>query len=254
VSPPALSRTSPVVGVTGGEQDAQWAQVWRARAVLVTTRYLRAVESAGGLPVVLPPPAELSEDAAADVAGRLVGTLDALVLTGGGDVEPARYGQDAHAATRPVPADRDRFEMALVHAAARKGLPVLAVCRGAQVLNVARGGSLHQHIPDIVGTDVHAPVTGGYGRHRVRVAADSVLGRILKPVMADDGTIDAPTNHHQAVDRPGPGLDACAWADDGTIEAVEDASHPFLVGVQWHPEAGEDGSLFRALVEATMGA
>lgn len=251
MSSSTLSRRSPVVGVTGGEQDATWAKVWQARAVLVTARYLRAVEDSGGLPVVLPPPAGVSDEGGAAVAERLVDIIDALVLTGGADVEPSRYGQAGHTKTRPVPPDRDRFELALVEAADRRRLPVLAVCRGAQVLNVARGGSLHQHVPDLVGTEEHAPMTGGYGFHRVRVEEDSELGRILKPTTGAEGVIEAPTNHHQAVDRLGRGLEPCAWADDGTIEAIEDPSRRFLVGVQWHPEAGDDRSLFRALVEAT---
>lgn len=227
----------PVVGVTAGEHDARWG-AWGARAVLLTSAYLRAVESAGGLPVVLPP--------APGAVQRLVGRLDALILTGGADLDPARYGQRPHPETRVADPARDRFELELAAAAGDAGLPLLAVCRGVQVLNVARGGSLHQHLPDLDGAVEHAAAPGSYGRHHVRVEPGSRVGRAL------GGAADVlvPTHHHQGVDRPGAGLRPSAWADDGTVEALEDPAAPFLLGIQWHPEQGEDMSLFEALVRA----
>jgi putative glutamine amidotransferase len=230
----------PVVGVTAGEHDARWG-AWGARAVLLTSAYLRAVESAGGVPVVLPP--------APGAAERLVGRLDALILTGGADVDPARYGQDRHPATRVADPARDRFELELAVVAGEAGLPLLAVCRGAQVLNVARGGTLHQHLPDLGGTVEHAAGPGSYGRHRVRIEPGSRVG------LAMGGAAGAlvPTHHHQGVDRAGTGLHPAAWADDGTVEAIEDPAASFLLGVQWHPEQGEDMSLFEALVGAAAG-
>lgn len=232
--------TLPVVGVTAGEHDARWG-AWSARAVLLTSAYVRAVEAAGGVPVVLPP--------APGAAPRLVGRLDALILTGGADVDPARYGQTPHPETRVADPARDRFELELAAAASDAGLPLLAVCRGAQVLNVARGGTLHQHLPDRDGEVEHAAAPGSYGRHRVRIEPGSRVGGAM------GGAVEAvvPTHHHQGVDRPGTGLHPSAWADDGTVEALEDPTAPFLVGIQWHPEQGEDMSLFAALVRAAEG-
>lgn len=230
----------PVVGVTAGEHDARWG-AWSDRAVLLTSAYLRMVESSGGLPVVLPP--------APGSAGRLVGRLDAVILTGGADVDPARYGQATHPETRIAPPERDRFELELAAAATGAGVPLLAVCRGVQVLNVARGGTLHQHLPDRDGTAGHAAAPGTYGRHRVRIEPGSRVAAAMGGAAGGAGVV-VPTHHHQAVDRPGAGLLPSAWADDGTIEALEDHSAPFLLGIQWHPEQGDDRSLFEALVRA----
>ena len=147
--------------------------------------------------------------------------------------------------------ERDAAEFALLDAALSLRLPVLGICRGMQVINVARGGSLHQHLPDVVGHEGHAPVPGGFGEHPVRVAAGSRLSGILG--RAGDRPIATPTHHHQAVDQLGKGLTATAWAEDGTVEAFEaDGGDSFVVAVQWHPEAGDDPSLFRALVAAAL--
>ena len=243
----------PLVGVSAGEHDATWG-TWQAPALLLTATYLRAIESAGGIPVVLPPlQAPVSNEDAMRTAAQLVRSLDALVLSGGADVEPSRYGCEPHERTRTA-AVRDRMEIALVQAAEDRHLPMLAICRGVQVLNVVRGGTLHQHLPDLVGSSDHAPVSGGFGRHRVRISENGPLASALTATLSDseDRRIEVPTNHHQAVADVGRGLVACAWADDGTIEAVEDPDAAFCVGVQWHPEAGEDDSLFRALVQAAL--
>jgi gamma-glutamyl-gamma-aminobutyrate hydrolase PuuD len=149
---------------------------------------------------------------------------------------------------------RDRAERALLAAALTAGIPVLAICRGLQIVNVSRGGTLRQHLPDEVGHHDHGSAAGTYGSHPVRIAADSVVGRILGPPGADGQVrVTVPTSHHQAIGRLGPGLVATAWADDGTIEAVEpdpagNGAGGFLVAVQWHPEAGDDLRLFEALI------
>jgi putative glutamine amidotransferase len=229
----------PLIGVSAYCEQARWG-VWEREAVVLPRRYADAVAAAGGIPVLLPP-----EPGIADALAR----LDGLMLSGGGDIDPARYGAEPSAALTSVRPERDASEFALVDAAMSLGLPVLGICRGMQVINVSRGGSLHQHLPDVVGHDGHAPLPGGFGQHDVQVAAGSRLSAIVGP--AARTAISTPTHHHQAVDRLGKGLTATAWAADGTIEAFEaDGGDQFLVAVQWHPEAGEDPALFHALVAA----
>ncbi|MEV4258763.1 gamma-glutamyl-gamma-aminobutyrate hydrolase family protein, partial [Spirillospora sp. NPDC049652] len=205
------------------------------------TPFPRAVERAGGVAVLLPP--------AADPRGvRALGRgLDGIVFAGGSDVEPGLYGAARHAATGPAQPCRDRFELALMRAAMAAGLPFLAVCRGMQLLNVACGGGLVQHLPETVGHRGHAPATGVIGRHRVRIDPESLTGRLL------GDTADVPTYHHQAVDRLGAGLTAVAWTDDQVVEAVELREHRFGLGVQWHPEEDEDPRLFEALIAEASG-
>lgn len=233
------SRGAPVIGVSAYCEQARWG-VWDREAVVLPRRYADAVAAAGGIPVLLPP-----EPGIEDALAR----LDGLMLSGGGDIDPARYGAEPSALLTSVRGERDAAEFALLDAAMSLQLPVLGICRGMQVINVARGGSLHQHLPDVVGHDGHAPVPGAFGEHEVRVAPGSRLSAILGP---DAGpSITTPTYHHQAVGHLGQGLTATAWAADGTIEAFEaDGGGQFVVAVQWHPEAGDDPSLFRALVAA----
>jgi putative glutamine amidotransferase len=158
-------------------------------------------------------------------------------------VNPSQYGAEADPRTDPPRETRDSFELAVLDAAVRRGLPVLAICRGVQALNVARGGTLHQHIPDLV--EENHGGGGVFATRTVKVAPDSRLAELLGA-----GTAPASCHHHQAVDAIGDGLVPVAWASDGTIEALEDPDLPFLVGVQWHPEVGEDHSLFHSLVAA----
>jgi putative glutamine amidotransferase len=199
--------------------------------------YMRAVELAGGVPVVLPP---LEAGAMATLLTR----LDGVCLSGGPDLDPAAYGARAHAALGPTEPALDRFELEGARAADAAGMPLLGVCRGAQTLCVARGGTLHQHIEGHRQAELATQPT-----HEVRVAARSAAARIL-------GAHSAHVNsfHHQAADTLGDGLVATAWAPDGTIEALEDPAHPFLLGVQWHAETLLDDpaqlALFAALVEA----
>lgn len=224
----------PVIGLSTYREPARWA-AWHAPAVLLPASYVDAVSAAGGLPVLLP---SLPGAAAA------VTRLDGLILTGGGDVDPASYGQQPHPRASRVSAERDQAELEHLDAALSAGLPVLGICRGMQLLNVARGGTLCQHLPDGGG---HAPAPGTFGSHPVRIAPGSRLAAILA-----GPTLTVPTAHHQAIDRIGAGLVPTAWADDGVVEAVEldGGQPPFVVAVQWHPEAGPDRSLISALVEA----
>jgi putative glutamine amidotransferase len=188
--------------------------------------YVRALEAAGALPVVVPP--LRSRD-----VGRLLGRLDGLVLSGGPDLAPAAYGAKPHLELGSTEPGLDAFEYAMAREAVRLELPILGICRGVQTLNVARGGTLHQHLPDVVG-DVIAhrqSVDGRLPTHPVTILPGSRLAAIL-------GTSELNVNsfHHQAVDGLGTGLCACAWAPDGAIEAVEDPERPFVVAVQWHAE------------------
>lgn len=224
-----------VIGVSAYAEEARWA-VWDLPASVVPQRYLDKIVAAGGLPVVLPAVAGVE-----DVMPR----LDGLMLIGGGDVDPVRYGAAPHAETGRVSAGRDDAELALLRRALDLRLPVLGVCRGLQLLNVALGGTLHQHVPDLVGHGGHGGAAGVFARHGVRLCPDGGLARALNRT-----ALDVPSYHHQAIDRLGVGLLPVAWSGDGLIEAAELAGHPFTVGVQWHPEADEDGALFTAFVAA----
>jgi putative glutamine amidotransferase len=221
----------PVVGITCYVEPARWGP-WDARAALLPYTYVAAVTAAGGRAVVLPP------DPDADVLTR----LDALVLAGGADVGAARYGARPHPRTVDRP-ERDDGELALAAAALDADLPLLGVCRGAQLLAVACGGTLHQHLPDLVGGERHQPAPGVLGAHPARFAAGSRVAAFM-------GTAaEINSYHHQAVDDPGK-LVVTGWADDGVVEAVEHPEAAFVVGVQWHPEESGDGRPFAALVAA----
>jgi putative glutamine amidotransferase len=168
--------------------------------------------------------------------------VDGLLFSGGSDLDPQTYGQDPHPETKGVVRARDDAELALVSAALERDMPVLAVCRGSQVLNVARGGDLHQHLPELVGHENHKLVPSVFGDHDVDLVPETRLGRLL----GDHAPVKS--HHHQGFGRLGEGLVEAAHAEDGTIEAVEDPSKRFALGVLWHPEAGEDGKLFERLV------
>jgi putative glutamine amidotransferase len=236
----ATKNAPPLIGVTSYLEPARWG-VWVREAALIPAPYVRAVERAGGIPVALPPMATLRG------VDTLVARLDGVVLAGGGDVDPELYGADRHTETAPPQPQRDRFELALIRAVVEADLPFLAVDRGMQVLNVARGGALIQHLPEAVGHDDHAPTVGMVGSHRVQISATSTVGKIM------GDTADVPTYHHQAVSRLGKALAAVAWADDQVVEAVELQGHRFGLGVQWHPEEGDDRRLFEALVAEAVG-
>jgi len=241
-----MTTTAPVIGLTGYEEQVRWG-VWDVPGVLLPSGYVRAVVAAGGVPVLLPPVPEVVE--------AVLPRLDGLVLSGGPDIEPGRYGAEPLTSTATPRVNRDAAELGLARAATAAGLPVLGICRGLQLLNVARGGTLHQHLPDVLGSDAHAPAPGVYGRHPVRVTPGSLLAETLGLTETlGPADTEVPSYHHQAVDALGTGLTVTAVAPDGTVEAVEDRSLPFFLAVQWHPEAGEDLSLFRALVTASSSA
>ena len=223
----------PLIGISTYREQARWG-TWDEQAILLPAAYADAVASVGGEPVLLPTGAT-----SADVITR----LDALVLSGGADVEPARYGAAAHPRVTVTRPDRDASELLLLTAALAEGLPVLAICRGMQLLNIALGGDLVQHLPDIT-AGVHDPGAGEYHQQTVRIQP----GSLVHDLLGDEAL--AHCHHHQAVAKLGDGLTAVAWAQDGTVEAVEKAGPGFCLGVQWHPEAGEERRLFAALITA----
>jgi anthranilate synthase component 2/putative glutamine amidotransferase len=180
------------------------------------------------------------------ISAGVVARLDGLVLAGGADIDPGRYGQAPGAHTTVVRPDRDDAELAVLRAALDRDLPLLAICRGMQLLNVALGGDLVQHLPDVPGTGSHNAGPGLFARREVRTAPGTAMAALLGPAAPAD------CHHHQALGRVAAELTPAAWAEDGVLEAVEANGSRFCLGVQWHPEAGEDRRLFRALVDATV--
>jgi putative glutamine amidotransferase len=226
----------PVIGITTYLTRAAWG-AWDVDAALVPVEYVRAVARAGGAPLLVPP--------GADVEATLA-VVDGLVFTGGSDIDPELYGEESHPETNGIVRERDEFELDLMQAALERDLPMLAICRGSQVLNVALGGGIEQHVPDRVGTDVHKQTPGVFADHGVDVLPETRLAAIL------GDRHDVKSHHHQGFGELGAGLRAAARAPDGTVEALEDPARRFTLGVLWHPEAGEDQALFEALVaEAT---
>ncbi|MBE3013329.1 gamma-glutamyl-gamma-aminobutyrate hydrolase family protein [Microbispora sp. NEAU-D428] len=223
----------PVIGVTCYVEPAKFT-VWDMPTALLPYMYVDHIARAGGQPVILPPAGE---------PAALVERLDALIIAGGGDIDPARYGSAPAPQTGYVRKFRDEAEFGLMNAALAAGLPFLGICRGLQVLNVTLGGTLIQHLPDAVGHTAHSPAPGTFGRLPVRLSP--ALAKIY-----DDEDLTPAHYHHQAIDRLADGLEVTARSDDGTIEAVEVTGAPFALAVQWHPEADEDGPLFHAMVAA----
>lgn len=228
--------SAPLIGLTTYREVAAWG-VWDQRADLLPTQYAAAVESTGGVPVLLPP---VEQPGAADA---VVARLDGLVISGGADVDPERYGEGAHPRTASWRADRDAWEAALLDAADAAGLPVLGVCRGMQVMAVHAGGALDQHVPDQVGHEQHSPGGDAFGA----IAVSTVAGTRLAGLVGDHLSVNC--HHHQSV-RTHPGFDAVAHAADGTLEAMEAPGDRFCVGVQWHPETAADVGLLAGLVRA----
>jgi len=228
----------PVVGLTCYAEPARWG-AWDQPAALIPWTYVDGLQRAGARVVVLPP-----DDADAAVLDR----LDALVIAGGADVDPARYGAEPHATTDVPRTTRDESELLLYRGARERGLPVLGICRGLQVMAVAEGGTLEQHLPDVVGGSTHRDAPGTFNDHGARFAPGSLAARV---VGAEAAVVNS--SHHQGVADAGR-LSVTGWADDGTVETAEDPAGGFVLGVQWHPEACEDPAvsdrLFRALVEA----
>ena len=222
----------PLIGITTYVEPAAWGH-WQLEAALVPYDYVRAVERAGGRAVLVPPDDDGNEE--------VLAALDGLIFSGGNDLTPESYGAEPDPTTNGTNPARDRGELALLRAALERELPVLAICRGLEVLNVLRGGDLVQHLPDVVGHEGHRAVAGEFSRHAVRVDPSSRIEGV-------DGEVKS--HHHQGLGKIGDGLREVAWAEDGVVEALEDPDKPFVVGVLWHPEAGEDQRLFEQLVEA----
>jgi gamma-glutamyl-gamma-aminobutyrate hydrolase PuuD len=225
-----MART-PLIGVTSYVEDARWAH-WSALAVLTPLDYVRSLSSAGARPVQLPP-----ETAAVE---ETLDALDGLLVTGGVDVDPALYGAERHPEMPGARPERDRAELALLEEALARDMPVLAICRGSQLLNVLRGGDIEQHLEE---ADLHGNGAGETAEHRIRVKQGSRLAALVGQ------TAVVPSEHHQGFGRIGDDLEEVAWAPDGTVEAVEDPRRRFALAVVWHPERGEDLALFRALVD-----
>jgi putative glutamine amidotransferase len=224
----------PLVGITSYAEEIRWG-VWTEDAALVPLAYVRAVEHAGGRPLVVPP----SDDGLEET----LDALDGVIFSGGGDLDPELYGAEPHDETDEPRTERDAAELRLLEAALDRDMPVLAICRGSQLLNVARGGDLEQHLPETVGHEQHRHEPGSFSDHDVKVAADSRLGGLL----GDRAPVKS--HHHQGYGRIGSGLQEVAWAEDGVVEGLEDADKRFALGVLWHPEEGEDFALFQGLVE-----
>jgi len=223
----------PVVGITTYVTPAKWGS-WEQDAALVPTQYVDAVERAGGRALLVPPSSEGIEET--------LDAVDGLIFSGGSDLDPGTYEQEAHPETVGVVPERDDAELALLSAALERDLPVLAICRGSQILNVALGGDLVQHLPEVVGDEKHKHTPGVFADHDIEVVPETRIGRLL----GDRAPVKS--HHHQGFGRLGEGLVEAARADDGTLEAVEDPSRRFTLGVLWHPEAGEDLKLFEELV------
>jgi len=230
---------TPVLGLTTYLQQAQTG-IWDVHASFLPAIYVQGVNLAGGVAVLLPP-----QQVDPSSAARVLDGLDGLVLTGGKDVDPGRYGQPPHPNTDEPDTARDAWEFALLDEALRRGLPVLGICRGAQVLNVALGGTLIQHLPDALGHTHHQRGNAVFGTSEVRTEAGS---RIAALIGAES---NAQCYHHQAIDRLGAGLVVSARDGDGVVEAVEIPGEQFVLGVQWHPEERlDDLRLFAGIVHA----
>jgi gamma-glutamyl-gamma-aminobutyrate hydrolase PuuD len=227
-----VAEPRPIIGITSYLVPAAWG-AWNMEAALVPADYVRAVSAAGGVPLLVPPGSSLAET---------LDVVDGLVFSGGSDLDPSLYAAEAHPETNGVVRERDDFELELMRAALERDVPMLAICRGSQVLNVALGGDLEQHVPDRVGTELHREVPGVFSEHDVEV----VDGTRLASILGDRH--DVKSHHHQGFGALGSGLHEAARAPDGTLEALEDPSRRFTLGVLWHPEAGEDRALFEALV------
>jgi putative glutamine amidotransferase len=229
----------PTIGVTAATENVSYGAWREIPAVVSPASYVRAVQRAGGRPVLLLPDPEDARE-----PDGVLDLIDALIVTGGaGDVDPALYGQEPHPETGPVQEERDAYELALVRGAIDRRMPVLGICRGMQILNVAYGGGIEQHLPDVVGHENHRHTPGTFADHEVDLEVGSLAARAV-------GAERAPvkSHHHQGVGEIGDGLVITGRSDDDAVEALEDPSCPFVLGVLWHPEEDEKSQLIKALV------
>jgi putative glutamine amidotransferase len=228
----------PVIGLTSYLEPAKWG-AWDLPAALIPWNYVSKLQSAGASVVILPPDANNHE---------AIARLDGLVMAGGADIEPAHYGAAHQEGTDKPRTERDASELGLYRAAREANLPVFGICRGLQIMAVAHGGSLHQHLPDVVGNTLHRDAPGTFNDHGATFTPGSLIADL---VGATEITVNS--SHHQAVDSPGD-LTVTGYAEDGTIEVCEDPSAEFVLGVQWHPEFSNNEkiseNLFQAFVKA----
>lgn len=230
----------PVIGICAALEQARWS-VWDQRAVLLPSNYIEAVQSAGGSSVMLPPDSESTED-----PGELLDLIDALMLAGGADIDPSFYGEDAHPQTVDTVPERDAFEIALVRGAIERDMPVLGICRGMQLINVALGGTLHQHLPERFDHHEHRRVVGSFdgADHDVILREGSLAARVVGELRHA-----TKSHHHQGIDRLGEGLAVSGVSTvDDLPEAIEMADRRFVLGVQWHPEADPSSRVIGGLV------
>ena len=242
----AVSRSNlrrPVIGITAGSEVANYSD-WTKQVALVPFKYVTAIQRAGGRAVLLTP----DEDSIHNPE-HVLSLVDGLVISGGvGDIDPAHYGEDQHPATNPVGGLRDSFELSLVKATERLDMPTLGVCRGMQIINVAHGGTLEQHLPDAVGHQDHRPKPGSYNEHEVKLECGSLAE---KGVGAEQASVMS--SHHQGVAELGDDLEATGWSMlDEMVEAIEHPERSFMLGVQWHPEEDESSEVIASLVERTV--
>lgn len=240
-----IASTTPVIGICAALEPARWA-VWDQPAALVPMNYIEHVQRAGGLALLIPPDPALVErpDGALD-------RVDALLLVGGPDVGASCYGAEPHPMAEPPVPLRDAAEIALVRAARRRGMPLLGICRGMQVINVAQGGTLLQHLPESHRHEDHRRQAGRFAgnEHDVKVDPGSRVW-----AAEGDAPVEVASHHHQAIDRVGEGLVVTARAADGVVEAIESDDARWQVGVQWHPESDPDSRIIAALVAAARDA
>jgi putative glutamine amidotransferase len=230
----------PNIGVTAATERVSYGVWEEIPAIISPARYVQAVQRAGGRPILLPPDPEDAKD-----PDRVLDLLDALIVTGGaGDLDPALYGEEPHPETGPVQEERDAYELALVRGALERELPILGICRGMQVLNVAYGGTIEQHLPDALGHEEHRHTPGSFADHVVRLDPGSLAAHA-----AGAERTPVKSHHHQGIKEVGSGLKVTGWAaEDDAVEALEDPSCPFVLGVLWHPEEDENSRLIKALV------
>jgi len=233
------------IGICAALERACWGP-WEDTVTMLPRSYATAVQGAGALALLLPP-----DEAATEAPDLLLDRVDALILAGGSDLDPATYGAAPHPQTSGVWPERDRFELALARGALERGMPLLGVCRGMQVLNVARGGTLVQHLPDLLGRDDHRHTPGAFADHEVRLEPGSLAAGAVAADRNDNHVIVVKSHHHQGIDELGEGLVASGWSvSDDLVEAAELPGHPFVLGVLWHPEEDLRSQVVAALVGA----